>query len=281
MLLRAAFLLILVGFGTKVGLVPMHTWLPDAHSQAPSPVCALLSGVETTTVLYVILRLFPVMQRTPGDGVRGWAVGFGLISVGVAAFLLLQVRDYKRLFAFSTVEHMGIILTAVGLGGSAHFGAMHQIVAHTLTKSFCFFAAGAVLMAVGTQDIAQVRGLIRRRPGAGAALLFGGLAIAGAPPFAVFLSEFSVLKAGLRAGDYVLAGLLLLFIVIAFFGIMNHVSRMVFGPAKDVPEAEPARLPVPCVLTLVALAVPVLVLGVYVPAPLQALLKLAAAGLGG
>lgn len=282
MLLRAAFVLILVGFGAKVGLVPLHTWLPDAHSQAPTPVCALLSGVETTTVLYVILRLFPVMEQTPGDGVRGWAVGFGLLSVGVAAFLLLNVRDYKRLFAFSTVEHMGIILTAAGLGGmSAHFAATLQIMAHTLTKSFCFFAAGAVLMALGTQDIAQVRGLIRRRPGAGAALLFGGLALGGAPPFALFLSEFSVLKAGFSAGDYVLAGLLLLFIAIAFFAIMNHVSRMVFGPAQDVPEAEPARLPVPCVLTLVALAIPVLVLGVYIPAPLQALLKLAAAGLGG
>ncbi len=282
MLLRAAFVLILVGFGAKVGLVPLHTWLPDAHSQAPTPVCALLSGVETTAVLYVILRLFPVMERAPGDGVRGWAVGFGLLSVGVAAFLLLNVRDYKRLFAFSTVEHMGIILTAAGLGGaSAHFAATLQILGHALTKSFCFFAAGAVLMALGTQDIGRVRGLIRRRPGAGVALLFGGLALGGAPPFALFLSEFSVLKAGFTAGDYVWAGLLLLFIAIAFFAIMNHISSMVFGPAEGAPAGEGAPLPVSCVLTLVALAVPVLVLGVYIPAPLQALLKLAAAALGG
>ncbi len=282
MLLRAAFVLILVGFGAKVGLVPLHTWLPDAHSQAPTPVCALLSGVETTAVLYVILRLFPVMERTPGDGVGGWAVGFGLLSVGVAAFLLLSVRDYKRLFAFSTVEHMGIILTAAGLGGaSARFAAMLQVMGHTLTKSFCFFAAGAVLAALGTQDIARVRGLIRRRPGAGVALLFGGLALGGAPPFALFLSEFSVLKAGFTSGDYVWAALLLLFIAIAFFAIMNHVSRMVFGTDEGAPAGESERLPTPCVLTLVALAVPVLVLGVYVPAPLEALLKLAAAGLGG
>jgi len=192
------------------------------------------------------------------------------------------VRDYKRLFAFSTVEHMGIILTAAGLGGaSAHFAATLQILAHALTKSFCFFAAGAVLMALGTQDIGRVRGLIRRRPGAGVALLFGGLALGGAPPFALFLSEFSVLKAGFTAGDYVWAGLLLLFIAIAFFAIMNHISSMVFGPAEGAPAGEGAPLPVSCVLTLVALAVPVLVLGVYIPAPLQALLKLAAAALGG
>ena len=151
-LMQTAFLLILIGLGTKVGLVPMHTWLPDAHSQAPSPVCALLSGVETTSILYVILRLFPVMQAAPGSHAETWALVLGLISVGTAAFLLLQVSDYKRMFAFSTVEHMGIILTAVGLGASAaDYGAMQQIVSHCVTKSFCFFAAGAVLLAVGTR----------------------------------------------------------------------------------------------------------------------------------
>ena len=116
-LLQTAFLMILIGLGTKAGLVPMHTWLPDAHSQAPSPVCALLSGVETTAILYVILRLFPVMKAAPNSHAETWALVLGLISVGTAAFLLLQVRDYKRMFAFSTVEHMGIILAAVGLGG--------------------------------------------------------------------------------------------------------------------------------------------------------------------
>ena len=164
-LMQAAFLLILIGLGTKVGLVPMHTWLPDAHSQAPSPVCALLSGIETTSILYVILRLFPVMQAVPSAHAETWAIILGLISVGTAAFLLLQVKDYKRLFAFSTVEHMGIILAAIGLGGSAaNYGAMQQIVSHSVTKSFCFFAAGAALLATGTREIAAVRGLIRRSP---------------------------------------------------------------------------------------------------------------------
>jgi hydrogenase-4 component F len=283
-LVQTAFLLILIGLGTKVGLVPMHTWLPDAHSQAPSPVCALLSGIETTTILYVILRLFPVVQAVPGAHAEAWALALGLISVGTAAFLLLQVHDYKRLFAFSTVEHMGIILTAIGLGASAaDYGAMEQIVNHSVTKSFCFFAAGVTLLAVGTREIAMVRGLVRRSPAAGAALIFGGLAIAGAPPLAVFLSEFAILKAGVAQGRYVATGLLALFIVIAFFGVMGHLNRMVFGaPPQNSPEppgAEGSRLPLTCVLTLVLAAVPVLVLGVYVPQPLNELLKQAAASL--
>ena len=288
-LLQSAFLLILIGLGTKVGLVPMHTWLPDAHSQAPSPVCALLSGIETTSILYVIMRLFPVMQAVPRAHAGTWALVFGLISVGTAAFLLLQVKDYKRLFAFSTVEHMGIILTAVGLGTpAANYGAMQQIVSHSVTKSFCFFAAGATLLIVGTREIARVRGLIRRSPLTGAALVFGALAIAGAPPLAVFLSEFSILKAGLAQGQYLVTGLLAVFIVIAFFGILAHVNRMVFGaPASPPPEpghSRPeaiatSRVPFSCELALVLAAIPVLVLGVYVPKPLQDLLTMAAAAL--
>ena len=289
LLTQTAFLLILIGLGTKVGLVPMHTWLPDAHSQAPSPVCALLSGIETTSILYVILRLFPVMQAVPGAHAATWALVLGLISVGVAAFLLLQVRDYKRLFAFSTVEHMGIILTAIGFGASAaDYAAMQQIVNHSVTKSFCFFAAGATLLAVGTREIAAVRGLIRRAPIAGAALIFGGLAITGAPPLAVFLSEFSILKAGLAQGRYVATGLLAAFIAIAFFGVMAHLNRMVFGAPADAAakpgpsdsgSTESFRLPFSCALILVLAAVPVLVLGVYVPKPLHDLLTLAAAAL--
>jgi hydrogenase-4 component F len=281
-LLQTAFLLIFIGLGTKVGLVPMHTWLPDAHSQAPSPVCALLSGIETTSILYVILRLFPAMRAVPGAYANTWALVFGLISVGTAAFLLLQVKDYKRLFAFSTVEHMGIILTAIGLGGAAaEYGAMRQIVAHSLTKSFCFFAAGAALLATGTREIAAVRGLIRRSPIAGAALIFGGLAIAGAPPLAVFLGEFTILKAGLARGQYVATGLLATFIVIAFFGVMAHVNRMVFTKPETgnytTDTADTFRLPFSCRLALFLAAVPVLVLGVYVPEPLHDLLTLAAA----
>ncbi len=274
-LLGTAFLLILVGFGTKVGLVPLHTWLPDAHSQAPTPVCLLLSGVETSAVLYVILRLIPL-----AGGVHAgvWAQVFGLISVGAAAFLLLQVRDYKRLFAFSTVEHMGIILTAAGFGSAgAAYGAVYQLLAHAVTKSFAFLAAGLVLLAVGTREIERVRGLIRRSPLAGAAVLIGGLAIAGAPPFVVFLSEFSIMRAGIAAGDFLAVGLLALFVAIAFVGIMWHVARMAFGQPSE--GMKPARLPVSARIAAAIAGIPVIVLGVYLPGPLHALLRLAAEAL--
>jgi hydrogenase-4 component F len=278
-LVMTAFLLILVGFGTKVGFVPMHTWLPDAHSQAPSPVCALLSGVKTTAALYCILRLVPLL---PAESLGVWMQVVGLISVGAAVFLLLQVRDYKRLFAYSTVEHMGIIFVAAGLGApGGNYGALLQMVNHGVTKSFCFFAAGAALLVLGTREIASVRGLIRTSPAAGAAMLFGALAIGGAPPFAVFLSEFSIFRAGLAQGYYLVTALLAIFITVAFFGIMLHVNRMVFGRPGENPASTHAHatLPFTCLLTLILAAIPILVLGLYQPALLHALLKLAASNL--
>jgi hydrogenase-4 component F len=281
-LVQASFVLVLVGFGAKVGLVPLHTWLPDAHSQAPTPVCALLSGVETTAVLYVILRLLPVLRNVPGNHVNTWALVFGLISVGTAAFLLVRVQDYKRLFAFSTVENMGIILAAAGLGGTSdQLGTTMQLISHATAKSFCFYAAGTVLLIVGTRNIASVRCLIKKSPVAGVALFLGGLAIAGAPPFALFLSEFSILKTGLLQGEYWAVGLLVLFIGIAFFAVMNHVSHMVFGsPDSDTPISS-VRLPVSCTITLALAAIPVVVLGVHIPSPLYQLINLAAGMIGG
>ena len=280
-LLEAGFLLVLVGFGAKVGLAPLHAWLPDAHSQAPSPVCAILSGVETSVVLYLILRLFPVVAAQPAMQFQNWAIAFGLVSVGVAAFLLIQVRDLKRLFAFSTVEHMGIILTAAGFSiASNSFIAPYQILTHALAKPLCFFAAGSALVVAGTRDIASLRGLLRRSPLAGAALLIGGLAITGAPPFALFLSEFSIIRAGLAGGYYVAVAFLVAFIVIAFCAVIAHINRIVFGHAEPLPEKHDA-LPVSSGLTLILAAIPVAVLGVWIPAPVHSLLSLAGASLGG
>ena len=276
-LIAAAFVFVLVGFGTKVGFVPLHTWLPDAHSQAPAPVCALLSGVKTTVALYCILRLVPLLSPAHA---QVWLQVVGLLSVGAAAFLLLQVRDYKRMFAFSTVEHMGVIFTAVGLGVAARPAALLQIISHSLTKSFCFFAAGAVLLAFGTREIAGVRGVLHRSPFAGVALMFGALAIGGAPPMAVFLSEFSIFRSGLAAHLYVATTLLAMGIVIAFFGIMRHVNQMVFGAGGpetgDSPQGAHQRLPLTCRVTLLLGAIPVLVLGVWLPSPLYALVQHAA-----
>lgn len=279
-LLWPAFLFILVGFGTKVGLVPMHTWLPDAHSQAPAPICALLSGVETTTVLYVILRLFPVVGGTPSLDARPWFVGFGLLSVAIATLLLIYVRDFKRLFAFSTVEHMGIILVAAGLGGAeAHLGAAYQMTAHAIAKSFCFFAAGAVATTFGTQEIADIRGLVRLAPMPALALTAGAFAITGAPPFAVFVSELLIFKAGIASGQYVTTALLAFLVGTAFCAAIYHVNRMVFSPpARGSPVAP---LPRSCTVSLALAAIPLVVIGIYVPPAIRDLLHAAATAMGG
>jgi hydrogenase-4 component F len=279
-LLKLAFLLVFVGFGAKSGLVPTHTWLPDAHSQAPTPICAVLSGVKTTVPLYVILRLISVIQASPAASVGTWMVIFGLISVAVAAFLLFQVRDYKRMFAYSTVEHMGIILTAAGLSTQASdFGAVLQMLNHAITKSLCFYVAGLVLLALNTREIQSVQGLIRSSPFTGSTMVLCSLAIAGAPPFPIFLSEFSILSAGLRAGQNAAVAILATLIAIAFIAIMLHVNRMVFGRAP-VPYSK-AHLPWRCRFAVLAAIAPVAVLGVYIPAPLHSLLQLAALQLGG
>ena len=279
-LLKFSFLLVFVGFGAKSGLAPMHMWLPDAHSQAPTPVCAVLSGVKTTVPLYVILRLLSIVLASPTARVGSWMIVLGLVSVAVAAFLLVQVRDYKRMFAYSTVEHMGIILTAAGMATAASdFGAVSQILNHAITKSLCFYVAGVLLLVLSTREIPSVRGLLRISPFAGGALLLCSLAIAGAPPFPIFLSEFSILSAGVHAGHKVVVGLLAALIVIAFVAIMSHVNGMLLGKPESSMTA--GILPASCRFTVWVAALPVVVLGVYMPAPVHTLLQLAAQQLGG
>ena len=279
-LLKLSFLLVFVGFGAKSGLVPMHTWLPDAHSQAPTPVCAVLSGIKTTVPLYVILRLLSVILSSPEARIGEWMVVLGLLSVAVAAFLLLQVRDYKRMFAYSTVEHMGIILTAAGFATQAGAaGAVAQMLNHSLTKSLCFYAAGIVLLSLGTRQIKDVRGLFRVSPFAAGALLLCGLAIAGAPPFPIFLSEFSILSAGLHSGHNAAVAILATLIVVAFVAILLQVNSMIFGKSELYSSAEEA--PLSCRTAVVLGAIPILFLGVFIPQPVHSLLVLAAQQLGG
>lgn len=279
-LLKLSFLLIFVGFGAKAGLAPMHTWLPDAHSQAPTPICAVLSGLKTTIPLYVILRLLAVILASPEARIGDWMIVIGLFSVGIAAFLLLQVRDYKRMFAYSTVEHMGIILTAAGFAThAAAYGAVAQLLNHSITKSLCFYAAGMVLLALETRQISEVRGLFRISPFAGSVLLLCSLAIAGAPPFPIFLSEFSILSAGLKSGHNAAVVILAILIVIAFVAIFLQVNSMLFGEPKTA--ATTALAPQTCRTAVIIAAAPVVVLGVYIPGPLHSLMMLAAQQLGG
>jgi hydrogenase-4 component F len=277
--LKTGFILILVGLGSKAGMAPLHAWLPDAYSQSPVPICILLSLVETATIPYVIFRLWPGFVGPVGAATGTWLVLFGLLSAGVAAFLLIQAKELKRLFAFSTIEHHGIILVAAGLGGAAAgYSAAYQILTHIITKSFCFFAVGAALLAVRNQRIESVRGLLRSFPLAGVALLLGALAVSGAPPFAVFFSELSVLKTGLTNGQHLAMGLLVLFVGISFCAIMYHHSRMVFG--RPIAPAAPPAAGFSCLAPLGLTALPMILLWIYMPAPLENLLRLAGAILG-
>ncbi len=279
-LLKFSFLLVFVGFGAKVGLAPMHTWLPDAHSQAPTPICAVLSGIKTTVPLYAILRLLSIVLSSSEARIGNWMIIIGLFSVGIAALLLLQVRDYKRMFAYSTVEHMGIILAAAGFATrEGASGAVAQLMNHSITKSLCFYSAGAVLIVLGTRQIQDVRGLFKLSPFAGAALLLCSLAIAGAPPFPIFLSEFSILSAGLRSGHNVAVVVLATLIVIAFVAIFLQVNRMLFGDPE--PASTSAAVPRSVRTAILIAAVPVVVLGVYIPGPVHSLITLAAQQLGG
>jgi len=279
--LLTGFVLALIGFGAKAGLVPMHTWLPDAHSQAPASICALLSGVETSAALYMILRFYPALVRNPGiHGVNTWYLAAGLTSAGAAAFLILNVADFKRLFAYSTVEHMGIILAATGLGtAAAHLGAVSQLFAHALTKSFCFYAAGLAALSLGTQQIRSSRGLLSSSPLAGWPLLLGALAIAGAPPFAVFISELQILRAGFAVGAYLATGLLTVFIVVAFVGILYQIGGIVFREPAPASAPGPA-LPLSSLVALAIAALPMLIFGFYLPPPLRRLIEQSASLLG-
>lgn len=276
-----AFVFWLVGFGAKVGIVPLHTWLPDAHSQAPASICALLSGVETSGALYVLLRIYPALSANPGIAhPERWYMAAGIFSVAGAAFLLWQVRDFKRLFAYSTIEHMGIILAACGLGAGDHeLGTVYQLFAHAFTKSFCFYAAGLGTIVLGGQRIRGASGLISRAPLVGCALLLGALAIAGAPPFALFISEFEILRTGFAMHHDVATGLLAALIVLAFIAMVRQTSHVVFGESRPAEPVPP--LPFTCRAALCIAFVPVLVFGLYVPAPLNALIHEASRVLGG
>ena len=196
-IVRLSFLFILIGYGTKVGLFPMHTWMPEAYSEAPAPVSAMLAGVLETVVFYAILRFKTIVDAVLPDGYAGHLLmAFGLVSFLVAAAFILFQKDFKRLFAYSSVEHMGIAAMGFGAGGViGTFGALFHLFNHAIAKSLGFFASGNIQLQFGTRNIDQVSGLIRNRPVTATALLISGLALVGMPPFSLFVSEFMILSA--------------------------------------------------------------------------------------
>ncbi|WP_347987477.1 hydrogenase 4 subunit F [Methylomonas sp. AM2-LC] len=235
-ILGLAFVFLLVGYGTKIGLVPLHNWLPDAHSEGPTPMSAILSGLLLNDALYAVVRCKMLVDGSLGTHLAGnLMMGFGLLSFLVAALLLHRQTDIKRLFSYSSIEHMGLMTFAFGIGSPwATFAALFHMTTHSLTKSAIFVTVGHAAQLAGTQRMEKIRGLILTQPSIGWGLLIGTVAIAGFPPFGVFASEFLVLVATMH--DYPwLTPLLLLGIGLAFAGLFRHIQAMVFG---DVPEGQ-------------------------------------------
>jgi hydrogenase-4 component F len=283
--LKAAFLFFLVGYGTKMGLAPMHTWLPDAHSEAPSVVSALLSGALLNCAFLTILRMHALLSAANlAPFSSDLLVLFGLISMGVAAVFILGQADFKRMLAYSSVEHMGILSLGIGIGGMATFGALLHAVNHSLTKALLFLAAGNILAVYRTKSTAQVRGMLQTLPITGVLWLIGFLAIVGSPPFGPFLSELTILKGAIDAGRPVVAAVYLTMLAMVFIGMATIVLRMVYGqPAGadgDSAAIAASREPLWSVVPSVTFGLAVLVLGVYVPPQLLDLLHKAVAALG-
>jgi len=275
-LLNLAFVFLLIGYGTKVGLAPLHAWLPDAHSEGPTPISAVLSGLLLNVALYALLRFKMLIAANPLAMRPGpILIVMGLVSLIFAALMLYQRRDIKRLFAYSSIEHMGLITFAFGMGGPlANFAGLLHMTMHSLTKSGIFFAVGHVAQAKGTQRIADIRGLSVTHPGLAIGLGLGVLAIAGLPPFGVFMSEFLILTTTFARAPW-LALLPALGLLLAFGALLLRLQGMLFG-APNMP-AHPVKA---SSFPLIAHLALVLIAGLYLPDALIAWFQRAAELLG-
>jgi hydrogenase-4 component F len=275
-LLNVAFVFLLLGYGTKVGLAPLHAWLPDAHAEGPTPISAVLSGLLLNVALYAVLRFKLLLAANPEAIAPGpLMVTMGLTSLVFAAFMLYRRRDIKRMFAYSSIEHMGIIAFAFGMGGPlANFAGLLHMIMHSLTKSAIFFAVGHIAQVKGTQKIAEIRGLTATHPWLGWSLVVGVVAIAGLPPMGIFMSEFLVVSSTF-AREPLLALPLVLGLLVAFGALMLRVTGIAFGePTGSTAPAQASYLPMFTHLALVLAA------GVYLPPPLVAWFQQVAGALG-
>ncbi|MDR3372824.1 MAG: hydrogenase 4 subunit F [Ancalomicrobiaceae bacterium] len=274
-MLNLAFVFLLLGYGTKVGLAPLHAWLPDAHAEGPTPISAVLSGLLLNVALYAVLRFKLLMSANPGALAPGpLMVSLGLLSLIFAGFMLYRRGDIKRLFAYSSIEHMGIIVFAFGIGGTlANFAALLHMTMHSLTKSAIFFAVGHAAQAKGTQQLAKIRGLTVTHPFLGWGLVIGVAAIAGLPPGGVFMSEFLIVSSTVSRSP-VLALLTVFGLVIAFGALLLRLHSVAFGePTGSREPIKASYLPMIAHLTLVIIA------GIYLPPPLVAWFQHIAASL--
>lgn len=276
-LIHLSFVFVLIGFGTKAGLFPMHAWLPDAHSEAPSPVSALLSAVLLNCALLVIIRFYIIVSKTIGPVYpQTLLLVFGLMSVAVAAFFIVVQRDMKRLLAYSSVENMGVIALALGIGGPLGvLAALFHTINHSLAKALLFCGSGNVLLKYGTRDLDAIKGILKVAPITGLLIGAGALALGGMPPFNIFVSEFMVVTAGISAGHGWLILILMLLLTVVLAGLIRMLAGSLFGPAPEVVskgELGPAMLaPMAVLLALM------LWFGVCMPRPVIALVENAAA----
>ncbi|MGI8903771.1 MAG: proton-conducting transporter membrane subunit [Solirubrobacteraceae bacterium] len=283
---RLAFVLAVVGFGTKVGFVPMHTWLPDAHSEAPAPVSALLSGSLLSGAFYAILRFF---QVAVASGERGFAehvlIVFGVISLVAASFFVLRQGSFKRLLAYSSIEHMGIIALGIGFGAPlAIAGALLHVITHASAKGLAFFGSGSLLRGYDTKQVEGVTGAGTAMPWTGPMFLAAALALSGLPLSGVFRSEFEIVAGGFARPQYVGVTLLLVFVNLAFFGVIWHAGKMVLtpraAPGQDGEGATPRERSAWMVAGMLGCLLVSVALGVHLPGDLSALLSSAGHRLG-
>lgn len=270
--LELAFVFILIGYGTKAGLAPMHTWLPDAHSEAPPALSAMMSGVLLAVALYAIVRWQAVVRAAVGHGVADDLIGLlGVLSLAIGSLSLVTQRNYKRLLAYSSIEHSGLICVGLALGPLGVFAAMLHLLNHSVAKSMMFLLAGRVLRRYRTAEIDGVAGLLRVMPWTGGFFAAGMLAVLGLPPFGMFISEFALVRAGFAAGRPLTLVLVLALLAVGFIGVLGHLNRMLYGlPPAGVPVGEGGRW---ALLPLGACLIALVVLGLAVPPSVERLLR--------
>jgi hydrogenase-4 component F len=276
--LHAAFVFLFVGYGTKMGLAPMHTWKPDAYGEAPGMIGALLAGGLTNCAFLCILRFVHIANAAhDAQFAHRMMVFVGLLSMGVGAVFMVRQRDFKRMLAYSSVEHMGILVLGIGIGGAATWAALLHTINNGLTKGILFLAAGNIHRAYSTKLTADVRGVLRRLPLSGTMFLLGFLAITGSPPFAPFVSEFSILAAAFRQQRFLEGALFAFLLLVVFIGFGATVTSMVFGEPSPAADSTAIHDSLATGWPIVGFALLVLLLGVYLPPPLATLLQEAVA----
>lgn len=282
--LRAAFVFMLIGFGTKMGLAPLHSWKPDTYGEAPSLVGGLMAGALTSCAFLGLARVLSICFAAEADAfVRPALIAFGVFSLVIAAAFIIGQGDIKRLLAYSSVEHMGLLVLGLGLGGAGAYGSVLHALNNGFAKVMIFLAVGNVVLATGTSVAAEISGVLRRLPISGVLLIVGLFAVTGSPPFGMFISEFSIINAALDGYPWV-AAIIVILLAIIFVGIAAMILGMVYGsPVVTTPSQEPARSDerTRLIIAPAVLAIVVLALGLYLPTPLAEALSSSAASLGG